>query len=62
MLHGLLRVIKIWRYYREKGLSHLMFEESFAPILPRAIQTISLKTCVRRYTVTAKNLLVCDAY
>lgn len=39
-----------------------MFEESFAPILPRAIQTISLKTCVRRYTVTAKNLLVCDAY
>ena len=33
-----------------------MFEESFAPILPYAIQTISPKVCVKRYTATAKAL------
>ena len=33
-----------------------MFEEIFAPILPYAIQTISPKVCVKRYTATAKAL------
>ena len=33
-----------------------MFEESFALILPHDIQTISSKTCVKRYTATAKAL------
>ena len=38
-----------------KNVYH-MFEESFAPILPDNIQTISSKTCVKRYTATAKAL------
>ena len=55
MLYGMLRVIKtLCRCYREKGLSYFMFEESFTPILLNAIQAIGSKTCVRRYTATAK--------
>ena len=34
------------------SLSHIMLE-GFAPILGNAIQTISTKTCVKRYTATA---------
>ena len=34
----------------------LWFEDSFAPILPHAIQTINSKTCVKRSTATAKSL------
>ena len=33
-----------------------MSEESFGPIVLHAIQTIRLKTCVKRYTATAKAL------
>ena len=35
-----------------------MFEESFAPILLHAIQIISSKTCLKRYTATALQINV----
>ena len=53
----MLSVLKTqWSCYLEKGLSYFMFKESFAPILIHAIQIISSKACVKRYTATAKAL------